>query len=96
VAAQKADPDAVADFPFGDAVADGVDGADDFVPGHHRPAGIGTHALGGDKVGVADTAGLDAKPHMTGIWFEQLAFHQFELALTRDLKSAICRHVDPP
>jgi hypothetical protein len=96
VAAQITNADAVTDFPPGNALADGVDDADGLVPGYHWLTRVGAHALDGEHVAVAHTAGVHPKPYLTRLWLEQLALYQLELPLSRDLVSAICRHVEPP
>jgi hypothetical protein len=96
VTAQKTDADAVADTPSAHLLSDGVDDADDLMPGYHRLARVRAHALDGEHVAVAYAATLNAKPHMTGLRPEQLALHRRKLPPPGDLESAIRRHAKPP
>src|SRR5262249_29477375 len=88
VAAQKTKADAVTDAPSAYLFSEGVDDADDLMPGYHRLARVGAQALNGEDIAVAHAATLYAKPHMTGLRPEQLALYQFKLPLPSDLKSA--------
>jgi hypothetical protein len=96
VTAQEANANAVTDAPSGYLVSEGVDDADDLMPRYHRLAGVGTQALDGEHIAVADTATLHTKPHMTRLRVQQLTLRQFELPLPCDLKRAIGRHAKPP
>ncbi len=96
VAAQKTKANAVTDAPSAHLFSQGVDDADDLMPGYHRLARVGAQTLNGEDIAVAHAATVHAKPHMTGLQPEQLALHQFKLPLPCDLKSAIRRHAKPP
>jgi hypothetical protein len=96
VTAQKTNADAVADAPSAYLLSDGVDDADDLMPGYHRLARVRAHALNGEHIAVAHAATLNAKPHMTGLRLEQLTLHQLKLPPPGYLKCAIRRHAKPP
>jgi hypothetical protein len=96
VTAQITDTNAVTELPFGNALTDGVDDADDLVSGHHRLTRVGAHALYREHVAVAHAAAVHPEPYVTRPWLERLALDQFELPLSSDLVSAKCRHVKPP
>src|SRR5258707_10824656 len=61
MAAEEADADALADFPTLDASAERVDFPNDFMAGHAWKADAGHEAIHGERVGMADAAGFDAK-----------------------------------
>jgi hypothetical protein len=94
--AQKTNANAVTDTPSAYLLSDGVDHADDLMPGDHRLARVGAQALNGEHIAVSHTATLHAKPHMTGLRPEQLTLNQLKLPLTGYLKSPIRRHAKPP
>jgi len=95
VAAEEAEANPVADAPRRHAGADRVDYADDLVAGHDRLAGVGTDAFPGEEIAVAYPAREDTYADMAGFGIDYLELDEFELTLSRDLKSSIRRHGDP-
>ncbi len=66
VAAVPAESDALADFEDGDVGADGVEDTGDFVAGDAGELDAGPHAFFGERVAVADAAGLHADADLAG------------------------------
>jgi hypothetical protein len=96
VTAQKPNADAVADAPSAYLLTDGVDDADDLMPGYHGLARFGAQALYREHIAVAHSATLHAKPNMIRLRPDHLTLHQLKLPLPGYLKSAIRRHAKPP
>ena len=89
VAAEPADPDALADLPGDHALADGLDPPGDLVPGHARVRDTRYRALDREGVGVADAAGLDPDEHLAAGGSRDLALGELQsLARGRDLDDA--------
>ena len=95
VAAEEAEAHPFADTPRRHARPDRVDGADDLVAGHDGLAGVGTDTFGAEEIAVTHPAGENADADVPGFGLDDLALDEFELTLSRDLKSAICRHGRP-
>jgi hypothetical protein len=95
VSAEEAKAYPVADAPCRHARADRVDHADDLVAGDDRLAGVWTNTLDPEEIAVAHAAAENPYADVAGFGFDDVALDQLELTLSRDLKSAVCRHGDP-
>ena len=93
---QKSSADSIADGPSGNTLADRVNDADGFVPGHDGLAGIGSPTLDSEDVAVAYAAALHAKPDVTCWRLMKFTLHQLELPLPGYLERAIGRHAQTP
>src|SRR5262247_3753959 len=92
-ASEEADTDALTNRPALHARAKGVDPPDHFVPRDARPADWkgGFHRAG---IRVADTARLNANPHLTGAGIDQRFQNGFEFSRFRYLDCSIhCAHI---
>jgi hypothetical protein len=94
VAAEEAEANAFADAPRRHTRADRVDDADDLVAGHDGLAGIGAYAFRTEEIAVTHAARENAHADVSGFGIDYLALDEFELTLSRRLKSAIRRHGD--
>src|SRR5262249_2406753 len=92
VPAEVSGPDALADLPAPDAVADGVDHADDLVAGDDRRGRVRAQPLHGQEVAVAHAAALDPYAYVTRLRIPRLPRDQAELALPCDLERSVSRH----
>jgi hypothetical protein len=75
VSAEEPQSDAVADAPCGHSLANRVDDADDLVTGDYGSAGIGPNPLYAKEVAVAHPAGEHSNANVSGVGFDDLAFH---------------------
>jgi hypothetical protein len=91
-AAEPADADAVAGPDVLHALADGVHDARDLVPRHARV--LDRHVpQRGDRVAVADAAGLDGHAHLAAPGLLHLPLDQLEVCARRGhLHCSVCRH----
>jgi hypothetical protein len=65
------------------------------VSGDDRLAGVGPESFAGNEIAVAHPAGEDTDADMAWRGFDDVVLDQLELTLSRDLKTAICRHGEP-
>ena len=79
VAAEPADPDALAHLPGDHGLADGLDPPGDLVPGDPRVLDPRHPALDGEGVGVADPAGLHPDQHLARAGLAELPLGLLEL-----------------
>ena len=79
VAAEPADPDALAHLPGDHGLADGLDPSGDLVPGDPRVLDPRYPALDGEGVGVADPAGLHPDEHLARAGIAELPLGLLEL-----------------
>ena len=74
---------------------DGVDCTDDLVARHARVLDVGEQPFLGHAIAVADAAGLDLDPDLTGAGFGDVALYQLERAFCiGNLSNAHLRHED--
>jgi hypothetical protein len=91
VSAEEANADPVTDRPTGHTIADGVDPAEGFVPGHHADLRRRMR-VDGDRVAVADPAGLYLDADMSGDRPDELSPRRLQRPFGGDVDSAIGGH----
>ena len=78
VASVPAEADALAGLEEGDVGADGVDDPGDFVAGGAGELDAGPVAFFGERVAVADAAGMNADTHVAGAGLGKFLFDELE------------------
>jgi hypothetical protein len=78
MAAVPSQPDALADFIYGNISADSVDDAGDFVARHAGIGNAGKEAEFCKAVAVTNSAGLHANAHMPRTGLGKFTLHQFK------------------
>jgi hypothetical protein len=73
--AEKADTDALTDFPFGYSAAQSLNAANYFMPGNPWQLQPRVYARDGGRIGVTDSAGFHANSNLTGSRFRNWPFH---------------------
>jgi hypothetical protein len=82
--AEKADTDALTDFPFGYSAAHSLNAADDFMPRNARQLQTWVYARDRGRIGVTDSAGFHFNPNLAGSRFRNWPFHYSKHAGCRD------------
>jgi hypothetical protein len=82
--AEKADTDALTDFPFGRPTAQGLNATNYFMPGNPWQFQSRVYARDRGRIGVTDSAGFHANSNLTGSRFRNWPFHYSEHAGRRD------------
>jgi hypothetical protein len=75
-----AEADALAGFEEGYVRANGIDDTGDFVAGNAWKLKAGPMAFLGERVAVADSAGLNADADVAGAWLGEFFFDELERA----------------
>jgi hypothetical protein len=81
-AAKKPHPHALTNRPALDTGAKGIDPPDNFMPGYARPID-GKQSLRSASIGLANSARLDANPHLTGTGFQKRSAYFRKLSRLR-------------
>src|SRR5271170_5202677 len=82
VSAKKSYADALADFPTGNSLAQGVNPSDHLVAGHTREVNAGQEAVHGGGVRVANSASLNTDAHLAGGRIHKRTVYEFEFSGT--------------
>ena len=80
ISAMPTGADALADFPIGDAGADGVDHSGDFVAGNSWVLNVGEESFFNDRIAVADATRLNLDSNGSGRWIGNVTLDDFERA----------------
>jgi hypothetical protein len=78
VSAVPADANALSFFPRGNAVADLINDAHDFVPGNAWIFNSGQHAFFREHIAVTHATGLNFNAHFASAGFGNLTFHDLK------------------
>ncbi len=73
--AEKADTDALTDFPFGHSAAQCFNAANNFMPRNPWQLQSRVYARNRGRIGVTDSAGFHANPNLTRSRFRNWPFH---------------------